>query len=137
MAGFDPISAGIDFVGKVIDKLFPDKTEAEKIKANMKTLDLTQEFQGLMGQLDINKAEAQTGKIFIAGWRPFIGWVCGSAFAWNFVGGPFFYWVSSVVGHPIPVPALSLDELLPVLLGMLGLGGLRTAEKIKDAEGNR
>jgi hypothetical protein len=133
----DPISAGIDFVGKVIDKLFPDKTKAEELKASLKTLDLTQEFQGLMGQIQVNIEEAKSGKMFIAGWRPFIGWICGAGFAWSYVVGPLFYWVSSLAGHPTPIPTLSLDEMIPVLMGMLGLGGLRTFEKVKGAEGNR
>ena len=79
-------------------------------------------------QSEINKMEAQHRSIFVAGWRPFIGWICGLALAYNFIIRDLIAWVSP---DAMP-PAIQMDQLITILLGMLGLGGLRTFEKIKD-----
>lgn len=79
-------------------------------------------------QSEINKMEAQHRSIFVAGWRPFIGWICGVALLYNFIIRDLIAWVSPDV---MP-PAIQMDQLITILLGMLGLGGLRTFEKIKD-----
>lgn len=79
-------------------------------------------------QSEINKMEAQHRSIFVAGWRPFIGWICGIALAYNFIIRDVIAWVSP----DIMPPAIQMDQLITILLGMLGLGGLRTFEKIKD-----
>lgn len=80
-------------------------------------------------QTRINEIEAQHRTVFVAGWRPFIGWVCGVALAYNFVVRDLFIW--AIKPDEVP-PALQMEHLMTVLLGMLGLGGLRTYEKIKD-----
>jgi len=80
-------------------------------------------------QTRINEIEAQHRTVFVAGWRPFIGWVCGVALAYNFVIRDLFIWAMKPEVVP---PALQMEHLMTVLLGMLGLGGLRTYEKIKD-----
>lgn len=80
-------------------------------------------------QTRINEIEAQHRTVFVAGWRPFIGWVCGIALAYNFVIRDLFIWAMKPEVVP---PALQMEHLMTVLLGMLGLGGLRTYEKIKD-----
>jgi hypothetical protein len=80
-------------------------------------------------QTKINEIEAQHRTVFVAGWRPFIGWVCGIALAYNFVIRDLFIWL---INPEIVPPALQMEHLMTVLLGMLGLGGLRTYEKIKD-----
>ena len=80
-------------------------------------------------QSEINKVEAQHRTIFVAGWRPFIGWICGVALAYNFVIRDLFIWITKTTDAP---PPLQMEHLMTVLLGMLGLGGLRTYEKIKD-----
>ena len=79
-------------------------------------------------QNEVNKIEAQHRSIFVAGWRPFIGWVCGFAFLYNFILRDLISWLSP---EQIP-PAIQMDQLITVLMGMLGLGGLRTYEKLKD-----
>lgn len=79
-------------------------------------------------QNEVNKIEAQHRSIFVAGWRPFIGWVCGVALLYNFILRDIIAWLSP----DIMPPALQMEHLLTVLLGMLGLGGLRTYEKLKD-----
>ena len=80
-------------------------------------------------QGEINKIEAQHRTIFVAGWRPFIGWVCGFALAYNFVLRDLFIWW---VGPETAPPALQMEHLITVLVGMLGLGGLRTFEKLNN-----
>ncbi len=80
-------------------------------------------------QSEINKMEAQHRTIFVAGWRPFIGWVCGVALAYNFVLRDMLVWYMGAETAP---PALQMEHLMTVLIGMLGLGGMRTFEKFKD-----
>jgi|TARA_R110002167_G_scaffold111274_4_gene282764 hypothetical protein len=80
-------------------------------------------------QTKINEIEAGHRSIFVAGWRPFIGWICGIALAYNFIIRDLFIWILKPADIP---PALQMEHLMTVLLGMLGLGGLRTYEKIKD-----
>jgi hypothetical protein len=84
------------------------------------------------GQLEINKAEAQHRSIFVAGWRPFLGWCLSFAMAWHFVLAPMTMFVAGWTGATIPeLPVFDMDSLMTVLLGMLGLGGLRSFEKYK------
>ena len=80
-------------------------------------------------QAEINKMEAQHRTIFVAGWRPLIGWVCGVALAYNFVLRDMLVWYMGAETAP---PALQMEHLMTVLVGMLGLGGMRTFEKLKD-----
>jgi hypothetical protein len=101
----------------VINKVWPDKTEAEKQQ-------LAAAVQLVQGQLEINKVEAASSSVFVSGWRPFIGWVCGAACAWNWIGLPILR-----MYVPDLTPA-NLTEMMPVLMGLLGLGALRTVEKI-------
>jgi hypothetical protein len=101
----------------VINKVWPDKTEAEKQQ-------LAAAVQLVQGQLEINKVEAASPSVFVSGWRPFIGWVCGAACAWNWIGLPILR-----MYVPDLTPA-NLTEMMPVLMGLLGLGTLRTVEKI-------
>ena len=77
----------------------------------------------------INEVEAKHRTVFVAGWRPFIGWVCGVALAYNFVIRDFAIWVFGIEQVP---PALQMEHLMTVLVGMLGIGGMRTFEKIKN-----
>ncbi len=90
----------------------------------------------VQSQLDINKIEASNEKLFVSGWRPAIGWICGLAFATNYVIVPLTVFLCAIFGHPLSdVPTFDMGELTPVLLGMLGLGGLRTFEKVKGIKG--
>ena len=111
----------------IINKFIPDPEARAKAEAEVRAAVANANAQ----QLGVNAAEAATGSIFIGGWRPFIGWVCGAAFAWQFVLAPVAGWGAAFAGHPLP-PLPSLDSALwELLFGMLGLGGLRTVEKIK------
>ncbi len=84
-----------------------------------------------VGQLQVDAAEASNKSFFIAGWRPWIGWVCGMAFAANFVLIPGARIVAGLFGKVFVAPTFDVSELMPVLLGMLGLGTMRTVEKIQ------
>jgi hypothetical protein len=120
----DPLTAGIDLAKVAIEKIWPDKTEAEKQQ-------LAAAVTLVQGQLEVNKMEAASPSVFTSGWRPFIGWVCGMACAWNWIGLPMAKFGAAYIGHPIPLSAADVGEMLPLLMGMLGLGGLRTYEKVK------
>jgi len=85
----------------------------------------------LLGQLEINKQEARHESVFVAGWRPFVGWVCGFAFGYHFLFQPLLVFIIAASGHHIDLPDFDMQNLLTVLLGMLGLGGLRTFEKVR------
>ena len=115
-------------VADAADRFIQSPDEKAAFELKKQALDMQAQLQ----QLDVNKEEAKHGSVFVAGWRPAIGWICGSALAWTYVVQPLFVFVVRLWNPELPVPpALSLGELLPVLLGMLGLGGLRTAEKVK------
>ena len=112
-----------DLAGTVINKIWPDKSEQEKQQ-------LAAAVSLVQGQIAINQAEASNPSVFVSGWRPAIGWVCGAACAWNWIGLPIVKAGLAIYGHPLTLNPADIAEMMPILLGMLGLGGLRTAEKI-------
>ena len=120
-------------LGPIIDgflKLIPDKNARAAAKEQMESQMLVAMTSLVQGQLEINKKEAEHSSIFVAGWRPGIGWICGAALAWNFILQPIVSWGAFVAGVDLTnIPTLETGELTTILLGMLGLGGLRTYEK--------
>ena len=126
----DPISALLDVGSKVIDRVWPDPAQAASAKLELMKLQQSGELALIAGQMDINKVEAANPSVFVSGWRPGIGWVCGAGFAVQFVVGPLAEWGSALYGHPVKFPQMDTGTMMPLLLGMLGLGGMRTAEKI-------
>lgn len=121
----DPITAVADLAGTVIDKIWPDKTEAERAQ-------LAAAVAIVQGQLQVNQAEAASPSVFVAGWRPAIGWVCGGALAYTYLLYPILMWAAAIWWPNLSPPKLGNDGMLyELLLGMLGLGGLRTFEKVK------
>jgi hypothetical protein len=126
----DPLSALLDIGGKVIDRVWPDPEKAAAAKLELFKMQQSGELAQMAGQMEINKVEAASSSIFVSGWRPFIGWVCGSGFAIQFVIGPLAEWVSAVYGHLVKFPQMDMGTMMPLLAGMLGLGVMRTAEKI-------
>lgn len=78
----------------------------------------------------VDQAEAGSQSLFVAGWRPAVGWVCASAFGWTYVVAPMVAYVAKLCGSQVVLPVLDLSQLSPVLMGMLGLGVLRTYEKV-------
>lgn len=118
------IGSVADLITTTINKIWPDKSEEEKQQ-------LAAAMVVVQGQIDINKVEAANPTLFVSGWRPFIGWVCGSACAWNWIGLPIVKLGLTLAAVDVTLQQANLTEMMPILLGMLGLGGLRTIEKIQ------
>jgi len=117
--------------GKLLDKIIPDKDARDKAQALLLQSAQEQDFQRDLAQIELNKVEAQSDSIFKSGWRPFIGWTCGSAFALHFLLFPIVDKILiSQGGNAVSIP-FEMDALMTVLFGLLGLGGFRTFEKIK------
>jgi len=117
---------------KLLGKFIEDKDVKNKLAHEIATMAENHAQELAKGQLEINKAEAQHKSLFVAGWRPFIGWTCGIALAWHFVIAPFIMFVCAYLNVVIPeLPQFDMGSLMTVLMGMLGLGGLRTFEKYK------
>ena len=123
MADLTGIGSVADLASNVINKIWPDKTEAEKAQ-------LAAAMAVVQGQLDANKAEAGSSSLFVSGWRPAVGWVCVLAFGWNMIGLSIAKVALGLINHPMQINPADLSEMMPILIGMLGLGGLRTVEKI-------
>lgn len=126
----EPITAGIEFFTNIVNKIWPDKSEQEKQEIVQLMAREAQEQELLKGQQEINKVEAASENLFNSGWRPFIGWSCGWAFAWHFSIGPFFSYILSIFNIYPDLPHLNIAEVLEVLFGLLGLGYLRTRERL-------
>jgi hypothetical protein len=120
-----PGDAVASLIESTINKIWPDKSKEEAAQ-------LAAALALVQAQIDVNKVEAASPSIFTSGWRPFIGWVCGSALLYTYLGYPFLMWILSVWKPEISPPKLGNDGMLyELLFGMLGLGGLRTFEKVK------
>jgi hypothetical protein len=122
----DPVTAALDIGGKLIDRLWPDP--AQRDAAKLKLLEMQQ--AGELAQIGVNVEEAKSTSLFVSGWRPGIGWICGAACAWNWIGLSVAKFGLALAGHPITLAPADLTEMMPVLMGMLGLGALRTVEKL-------
>ena len=126
------ISSLIGPVTGILDKVIEDKDQKAKLAHEIATMSDTHAQQALLSQLEINKAEAASGSLFKGGWRPFIGWTSGIAFAYHFVLQPLLVFVLTASGVDLPdLPEFDMSTLLTVLGGMLGIGGLRSYEKTK------
>ncbi|MBN3809408.1 3TM-type holin [Paraburkholderia sp. Ac-20347] len=121
----DPITAGLDLASSIVERIWPDKTQQEQQQ-------LAAVLAMVQGQMSINQAEAQSTDP-LQHWRGGMGWVCVAGYAWNFVLQPLTNAVAAVIGHPVNLPVMDLSELSTLTLGMLGLGGLHVAERIKGA----
>lgn len=131
----------LPILGNLMDKLFPDPTVAESAKLQIMQMAQTGELAQLdadtkmaLGQIAVNQVEASSPSLFVAGWRPFVGWICGFSFAFKFVLGPLVAMLLTAAGYPVVLPVMDFTEMSTILLGMLGLGALRTVEKVKKVE---
>lgn len=119
-------------VTSLLDKFIEDKDQKNKLAHEIATMAEKQAHEANMIQAETNKEEAQHRSVWVAGWRPFIGWVCGIALAWHFVLSPVIIFVAAWFNVTLPaLPEFDMGSLMTVLMGMLGLGGLRTFEKTK------
>ena len=126
-----PLEAVLGLATSLIDRIFPDP--AQKASAHLELLKLQQsgELAQITGQLDINKIEAANVNLFVSGWRPAIGWVCALALAYQYLVRPLAGTIAMMTGHTLPpLPGLD-DNLWQLMMGMLGMGGLRTFEKVQ------
>lgn len=133
----------VGVVGTVIERLFPDPVKQAEARLELLKLQQSGEMAALTADVTIatnqsntNTEEAKSANMFIAGWRPYVGWVCGTGFAVQMLG-PLLTWGSAMFGHKVDFPVMDFSTMMPVLMGMLGLGGMRTYEKFKGVEGNR
>jgi len=134
----DPVTILLGIGSKVIDKIWPDPAQRDAAKLELMKMQqagdlaqLTAETSVMIEQIKVNQAEAQNPSTFVSGWRPAIGWICGAACAWNWIGLPITKVIAVILDHPINLAPADLTEMLPILMGMLGLGGLRTLEKLQ------
>lgn len=121
----------LPIIGKVIDRIIPDKHAAQKAKQELEVLDQKGELELMLKQIAINANESKHKSLFVAGWRPFIGWACGVTFVYHFLFVPLIHFIANLNGVQVDLPHFQVEGLMTVLLSMLGLGGLRTYEKLK------
>ena len=122
MPKLNVVAGIIDKVAGHVDKFTLDKEEKAQ---------LIQEIN--KAQIEVNKVEANSNSLFVSGWRPFVGWTCGVALCYHFVLQPFLTFVLYSFGQQITLPTFDMGTLTTILMGMLGLGGLRSYEKVKKS----
>jgi hypothetical protein len=115
----------------LLDKFIEDKDTKNALAHEIATLSQKQAQEAMIAQLEVNKAEAAHKSLFVAGWRPFIGWVCGLGFFSNFIVIPVANFVLQLLSNPVIIPMIDTSQMMPVLMGMLGLGAMRTVEKVQ------
>jgi hypothetical protein len=125
------VTALLPALGTLVDRLIPDRAAAEEAKAEMEAELIRASNEAALAQVEVNKIEAGHSSVFVAGWRPSIGWVCAAGLAWAFVVAPVASWALMVLGIKAELPAIQFDHLFELVLAMLGIGGLRTFEKLR------
>lgn len=135
---FDPVSAAFDLGAVIIKRVWPDPEMQAKEMLKLTELaqkgdvaELNAHVKLLSGQIEVNKIEAASDKWFVASWRPFVGWVCGFALAYAAILEPFMRFIASMQGYAGSFPVIDTALTMQILLGMLGLAGMRTREKEK------
>jgi hypothetical protein len=125
------ITTAVKSVTDLVSKWIPDKTQEEQNKFILELTEVQGQIAAVQGQIDTNKTEAANPSIFVSGWRPFIGWCCGVACAWNWMGISLAKFICALIHYPVDLAPASLSEMMPVLFTLLGLGGIRTYEKLQ------
>ena len=127
-----------DFGSKVLERIFPNPADRLAAQTKLAELQQTGELAQLAAETDlakgqqaINLEEAKSSSLFVSGWRPAVGWTCAAAFAYHFVLQPLLAFLMASMGHPVTLPTFDMGALSTVLMGMLGLGGLRSFDKLK------
>ena len=133
----DAVAAVANLIDDGVKRIWPDATEVEKAKINQVVEELKIKSASVLGQLEINKQEAQHPSIFVAGWRPFLGWVGGFALGYNFLAMPILNGLVGFFGIPpvfVPTPT---DQIMSLIGGMTGLVIARSADKYNSADTKR
>jgi|ERR1043165_6401218 hypothetical protein len=132
------IAALLPVLGNLMDRVFPDKAAADAAKLRVMEMAQAGELAQLdadvklaTGQLSVNQVEAGNASLFVAGWRPAVGWVCALSFGFKYIGGPLLVLIAEFLGHKVTLPVFDYAEMMPILFGMLGLGVFRSYEKTK------
>ena len=131
------IQALIGPVSGLLDKFIEDKDAKNALAHEISTMAERHAQELAKGQLEVNKVEAAHKNMFVAGWRPAVGWVCVAGMAGNFILIPMANFGLALAESDITIPLIALSEMMPVLLGMLGLGAMRTVEKAKGVQRER
>ena len=121
----------------LLDKFIEDKDKKNQIAYELSTMAEKHAQELVKGQLEVNKTEAAHKSLFVAGWRPAIGWVCVLGMAGNFITIPITNMILELIGSGVTVPLIPTAEMMPILMGMLGLGAMRTVEKTKNVQRER
>lgn len=124
------IDALVGLTTTVIDRIFPDPVQKAQAQLELVKLQQSGELAAMTAQTDINKIEAANASLFVSGWRPYIGWVCGTAFSLHFLIFPIINFILMALSYSEIKITFDMTTLLTVLGGMLGIGGLRTIEKL-------
>lgn len=122
----------IDIIGKIVDKVIPDpaaRMELQLELAKLADAEAKRQHDEMMGQINVNTAEAGHRSLFVAGWRPAVGWICATGVAYSFILQPIAAFIAAVAGFKGTLPAVATADLMVLLTGMLGFGGLRSYEK--------
>jgi hypothetical protein len=125
------IEALIGPVMGLLDKIIPDPTEKARLAHEIATLAERQAHEIAKAQIEVNNTEASSSSMFVAGWRPAVGWICAVGLGFNFIVVPLGNFALTVSGGDAVIPSLDVSQMMPVLMGMLGLGAYRTFEKTK------
>lgn len=128
MIGIDAIA---NLVSTAVNKIFPDANIEAQAKADALKAELTQQLEYTLGQMEINKVEASSASLFVAGWRPAVGWTGALGYGYEFLCRPIANGIAIACGLPPIFPGIETEALTSLLFGLLGLGSLRTVEKVK------
>jgi hypothetical protein len=129
------VTALLPALGTLIDRLIPDRAAAEKAKVEMEAELIRASNEAALAQVEVNKIEAAHSSVFVAGWRPAIGWVCAGAMALYYipmalVGTGLWAWACIQAGAIVPRPEMGIVEIIGLVTSLLGMGTLRTTEKL-------
>lgn len=124
----------IEPISSLLDKFVENKDQKNLLAHRIATMAERHAHELAKGQLEVNKVEAAHKNMFVAGWRPAVGWICAMGMAGNFILIPMANFILALVESEIVIPLIALSEMMPVLLGMLGLGAMRTVEKAKGVQ---
>ena len=125
----DPITAIVTVGSQLITRLFPDPAQAAAANLELTKMQMSGELAQITGQLDINKVEAASTSVFVSGWRPFVGWVCGLGLGYVAIVEPIARFIATMVGYTGNFPIIDTTITMQVLMGMLGLAGMRSFDK--------